>query len=231
MSLANLSPTGQPVGHKVEGVFPRPIPPHLPLKGTFGQLVPLAENHSGGLFTAFAQDATGGGWTYLPIDPWVDEDAAKEWCAHASQSKDPQFYTILDTDDIPVGFCSLLRIDPDVGCVEVGYIHFSPSMQKRPIATEVMYLMMKHIFDLGYRRYEWKCDDLNAGSRSAAARLGFTYEGTFRQARVYKGRNRDTAWFSLLDSEWPARRGKFERWLDASNFDAAGLQIQSLKDV
>lgn len=231
MSLADLSAIGQPVGHKVDGVFPCPVPPHTALLGRFGQLVPLAESHANGLFQAFAQDTTGNGWTYLPIAPWADQSVAQKWCADAAPSADPQFYTVLGADGTPLGFCSYLRIDPAVGSVEVGYIHFSPLMQKRPVATEAMYLMMKQVFDLGYRRYEWKCDDLNAGSRAAALRLGFTYEGTFRQARVYKGRNRDTAWFSILDHEWPDQKSKFERWLDPANFDQDGQQRQSLRNI
>ncbi|MGH1413792.1 MAG: GNAT family N-acetyltransferase [Pelagimonas sp.] len=230
MSLDKTSSTGQPVGHQVEGVFPCPVPPHRPLLGRFGQLVPLVESHADGLFDAFATDETGSGWTYLPDDPWADRTEARAWCANAEHSKDPQFYTIMDLDGRALGFCSFLRIMPGIGSIEVGYIHFSKRMQKRPVATDVMYLMMKHVFELGYRRYEWKCDDLNAGSRRAAARLGFRYEGTFRQATIYKGRNRDTAWFSIIDSEWPDAKNKFEHWLAPSNFDASGQQRQSLQD-
>jgi RimJ/RimL family protein N-acetyltransferase len=123
---------------------------------------------------------------------------------------------------------SYLRIEPAQGSVEVGHLQFSPLMQRTPVATEAMYLMMKHAFELGYRRYEWKCDSLNAGSRRAAARLGFTFEGIFRQAIVYKGRNRDTAWFSVLDSEWPALDAAFQAWLDPGNFDTDGRQRRSL---
>ena len=144
---------------------------------------------------------------------------------------DPQFYCIEDAKGIPSGFCSLLRIDPNVGSIEVGYIHFAPRLQKTPLATEAMFLLMRRAFeDLGYRRYEWKCDALNAPSRAAAQRLGFTFEGIFRQAQVYKGRNRDTAWFSILDSEWPALKIRFERWLSLGNFSESGQQKQRLAD-
>jgi RimJ/RimL family protein N-acetyltransferase len=127
-----------------------------------------------------------------------------------------------------VGVASYLRIAPAVGTIEVGHIHFSPLLQRTPAATEAMYLMMRHAFELGYRRYEWKCDALNAPSRRAAERLGFSFEGIFRQAVVVKGRNRDTAWYACIDREWPARREAFERWLDPANFDAEGRQRQPL---
>ena len=131
----------------------------------------------------------------------------------------------------PLGFltiASYLRIDPAAGSIEVGHINYSPLLQRKPAATEAMYLMMKHAFELGYRRYEWKCDALNAASRRAAERLGFTFEGTFRQAIVYKGRSRDTAWYSIIDQEWPALDAAFRGWLDPANFDAEGCQRRSL---
>jgi RimJ/RimL family protein N-acetyltransferase len=132
--------------------------------------------------------------------------------------------------DRPAGVASYLRIDPAMGSIEVGAILYSPALQRSPAATEAMYLMARHVFEeLGYRRYEWKCDSLNQASRRAAERLGFRYEGTFRQAWVVKGRNRDTAWYSIIDSEWPALRNAFERWLDPSNFDAAGKQRARLE--
>ncbi len=128
-----------------------------------------------------------------------------------------------------VGVASLMRIDHVAGVIEVGGINYAPPLQRTPAATEAMYLMMRRVFDeLGYRRYEWKCDALNAPSRAAALRLGFRYEGTFRQATVYKGRNRDTCWFSILDNEWAALKHAFERWLAPDNFDAAGQQRRSL---
>jgi RimJ/RimL family protein N-acetyltransferase len=131
-----------------------------------------------------------------------------------------------------VGVASYLRIEPAVGVIEVGHIHFSPLMQGRPISTEAMYLMMRLVFDeLGYRRYEWKCDALNQPSRAAAARLGMLFEGIFRQATIYKGRNRDTAWFSILDREWPAARSAFEAWLEPANFDAEGRQRRRLSEL
>ncbi len=230
-----MSPTndhGQPIGAPVAARFPRPRPPHVALDGRFGRLLPLREEHAPGLFAAFAADAAGTGWTYLPIEPWDTEEAAARWCRTAQGSADPQFYTVEDADGAASGFCSLLRIDPAVGSVEVGFIHFAPRLQRTALATEAMVLLMRHAFDtLGYRRYEWKCDALNAPSMRAAKRLGFTYEGTFRQATIYKGRNRDTAWFSIIDTEWPALAARFDRWLSAKNFDDDGRQRVRLSEV
>jgi RimJ/RimL family protein N-acetyltransferase len=131
-----------------------------------------------------------------------------------------------------VGVASYLRINPQDGVIEVGHIHFSPLLQRTTLATEAMYLMMKRVFDeLGYRRYEWKCDSLNEPSRKAALRLGYTFEGIFRQATMYKGRNRDTAWYAIIDKDWPVIRSAYESWLDPGNFDARGNQVSSLSDL
>jgi RimJ/RimL family protein N-acetyltransferase len=147
-----------------------------------------------------------------------------------AKSEDPLFFTILDNASASaVGYAAYLRIEPAHRVIEVGHILYTPRLQRTVGATEAMYLMARHVFEeLGYRRYEWKCNALNAPSRSAALRLGFTFEGVFRQHMIIKGRNRDTAWFSMLDSEWPARKAAFERWLDPSNFDAQGGQKRSL---
>lgn len=143
---------------------------------------------------------------------------------------DPLFHAVIDKrTEKAVGFATFMRIDPVMGVIEVGNINFAPILQRTPAATEAMFLMMQRVFnELGYRRYEWKCDNLNAPSHKAAKRLGFTYEGLFRQALVYKGRNRDTAWFSIIDSEWPALEAAFTGWLDVANFDEGGQQIKSL---
>ncbi|WP_244526318.1 GNAT family N-acetyltransferase [Wenxinia saemankumensis] len=175
------------------------------------------------LFDAFAEDRDGEGWTYLPHGPF---DGAEDFAADMAPrigGDDPIFFTIR-AEGRPVGHAAYLRIDPGSAAVEVGFIHYAPALQRRPAATEAMALMMARAFETGYRRYEWKCDALNAPSRRAAERLGFTYEGTFRQATHYKGRNRDTAWFSILDREWPARRVRLAAWLDPANFDAEGRQ-------
>jgi RimJ/RimL family protein N-acetyltransferase len=206
--------------------LPRPVPPHVILRGRYVTLAPLAEEHAEGLLAAFTDPA---GWTYLGTDePFADLAAARAWTAEKATSRDPLFYTLL-VDDRPLGVLSFLRIAPAAASIEVGNIHLSPALQGTRAATEAQYLLMRHVFDdLGYRRYEWKCDALNAPSRRAALRLGFSFEGIFRQALVYKGRNRDTAWFAMIDGEWPALRGAFERWLDPANFDPEGQQKTAL---
>jgi RimJ/RimL family protein N-acetyltransferase len=148
-------------------------------------------------------------------------------------SEDPLFHVILDrAGEEPLGIASYLRIDPGNGVIEVGHLHFGPQLQRTPAATEAMALMMARAFDeLGYRRYEWKCDSLNAPSRAAALRLGFTFEGIFRNAVVVKGRSRDTAWFSVTDAEWPKVRAGFEAWLAPANFDAEGRQRRGLAEL
>ena len=186
--------------------------------------------------TRSASIADGRNWTYLAQDPFERYDDFEAWVARSAESADPQFYAVLSapsTDSsaassAAVGVASYLRITPAAGTIEVGHIHFSPRLQHTPAATEAMYLMMRRAFELGYRRYEWKCDALNAPSRRAAQRLGFSYEGEFRQALVTKGRNRDTAWYACIDREWPALSAAFETWLDPDNFDANGRQRQAL---
>lgn len=223
---------GQPIGLPVDGSFPRPIPSHTPMQGHRISLEPTRAEHAAALYDAFLKDESGRNWTYLLREPLRDLSEAQAWIDECAASTDPQFYTLCTPDGTPVGIASHLRIDPKNGVIEVGHIHFSPLLQRSPAATEAMYLMMKRAFDeLGYRRYEWKCDALNGPSRRAAERLGFTYEGTFRQAVVSKGRNRDTAWFSIIDSEWPKLKERFEAWLAPENFDAEGQQIARLQDL
>jgi RimJ/RimL family protein N-acetyltransferase len=222
------NPLGQPIGDPVPGWTPRPRPPRTTMVGRTCRLEPLsAARHAADLHEANLLDADGRGWTYLPYGPFASLDDYRAWMASVERVEDPVFHTIVT--DRPVGVASYLRIDPAMGSIEVGHLRFSPRLQRTMAATEAMYLMMKRAFDeLGYRRYEWKCDSLNAPSRAAAERFGFTYEGTFRQAIVMKGRNRDSAWFSIVDSEWPAIRDAFEAWLDPANFDAAGMQRRPL---
>ncbi|WP_417206388.1 GNAT family N-acetyltransferase [Antarctobacter sp.] len=221
-----LNEYGQPIGLPVDLPLPRPAPPHQVLQGRYAVLEPLSADHAEEFFDVFTDPA---GWTYLGEEtPFADRQHARDWTAGKALSRDPLFYTVM-VDGRPVGFLSLLRITPQAASIEVGFIHFSPALQGTRAATEVQYLLMRHVFDdLGYRRYEWKCDALNAPSRRAALRLGFTFEGVFRQALVYKGRNRDTAWYSILDSEWPALRAAYERWLSPGNFDKDRRQRQSL---
>ena len=165
-------------------------------------------------------------WTYMAYGPFAGAEAYLAWAAQSAASQDPLFHAILDrSTGKAVGVAAFLRIEPAVGVIEVGHIAFAPALQRTPAATEAMYLLMRRVFDeLGYRRYEWKCDALNAPSRAAAARLGFTFEGVFRQATLYKGRNRDTAWYSIIDREWPRQKAAFEAWLDPANFDEQGRQ-------
>lgn len=224
---------GDPIGPVVEGWTPRPRPPRSAMEGRLTRLEPLsADRHAADLHAANSTDPDGRMWTYMPAGPFASLKAYIDWARAAEASEDPLHFAVIDrATGKPLGTASFLRIDPPSGVIEVGWIAWSPLLQKTPLATEAMYLMMRRVFDeLGYRRYEWKCNALNAPSMRAAERLGFTYEGTFRQAAVVKGRNRDTAWFSILDTEWPRARAAFEAWLAPSNFDD-GRQIRSLQDI
>jgi RimJ/RimL family protein N-acetyltransferase len=171
-------------------------------------------------------------WDYLPYGPFATEADWRAWAESMAGLADPWFYALRDLrTGRAAGVASFLRITPAAGSIEVGHINLSPTLQQTPAATEAMALMMGWAFDAGYRRYEWKCDALNLPSRRAAARLGLSYEGIFRQAAVVKGRNRDTAWFAAIDSEWPALSAAFARWLDPANFDADGRQRSSLSSL
>ena len=221
---------GQAIGEPIEGWRPPPRPPRVELGGRWCALEPLdAGRHGADLYAAVSHDNSGRNWTYLAYGPFADEASYLQWLRSVSDVADPMFYAIIDSaSGAAVGVGSYLRIDPANGCIEVGHLHFSPLMQRTPVASEAMYLMMKHVFELGYRRYEWKCDSCNVPSRQAAQRFGFSYEGVFRQATLYKGRNRDTAWYAIIDKDWPALRAAYERWLAPQNFDAAGQQRESL---
>ena len=188
--------------------------------------------HCDDLFTAFAADTNNQIWDYLPYGPFETAADLTDWMRATCAGPDPYFFAIIDkASNRAVGVASYLRINPDSGSIEVGHINFSPRLQSTIGATEAMYLMMRWAFMAGYRRYEWKCKDLNTRSKQAARRLGFSFEGVFRQAAVVKGRNRDTAWFSVLDSEWPAVKSGFELWLDPANFNEAGGQRQGLMQL
>jgi RimJ/RimL family protein N-acetyltransferase len=189
--------------------------------------------HAAELFAANSLDTEGRNWTYLPSGPFADFDSYRGWLEKVAAGEDPLFHTIVDlASGRAVGVAALMRIDRNNGVIEVGNINYSPLLQRRPAATEAMFLMMTRVFEeLGYRRYEWKCDSLNAPSRAAALRLGFQYEGLFRQAVVYKGRNRDTTWFSIIDKEWPALKLAYQQWLAPENFDDAGRQRNGLAEL
>lgn len=218
------------LGEAVTNWTPPPRPSG-PLVGRFVELVPLvADQHAADLHRAFSTDDSL--WDYLPYGPFSSVAQFHHWAKEAEGGADPFFYAIrnLDTGHF-VGVASYLRIAPEAGSIEVGHINFSPELQRGRAATEVMFLMMQWAFDAGYRRYEWKCNALNLPSRRAAQRLGFSYEGIFRQAAVVKGHNRDTAWFAAIDKDWPALREAFGVWLSPANFDADGQQKERLSDL
>ncbi len=224
---------GQPVGFPVDGWTARPEPPRSAMDGRWCRVEPIdPERHAAELHEANTEDAEDRIWSYLAYGPFETLADYRAWMAATCLGDDPRFHAVIDLrDGRAAGVASYLRLQPAVGVIEVGHINYAPRLQNGRAGTEAMYLMMRRAFgELGYRRYEWKCDSLNAGSRHAAERLGFRFEGVFRQATVYKGRNRDSAWYAILDSEWPAIRAAFERWLDPGNFDADGRQRGRLSD-
>ncbi len=217
------------IGSLVEDSNPAPRPARVRLEGRFTTLVPLdADLHADALWLILHDPADDPLWLYMGDGPYRHRETFVANIVRKAASEDPMFYAIL-VDGVAVGYASLMRIDPANRAIEVGNIMYSPGLQRTAAATEAMYLLAKYVFeDLGYRRYEWKCNSHNEPSKRAAKRLGFTYEGLFRQHMIIKGRNRDTAWFSMLDKEWPDRKKGFEDWLDQNNFDSEGCQIRSL---
>jgi RimJ/RimL family protein N-acetyltransferase len=210
---------------------PAPGPERIALEGTAVCVVPLDPvAHGDALFEGAGGLKAAALWQYLFNGPFADRQTFDEWLREKAASTDPLFYAILDKGrGTAAGVASLMRIDRSHRVIEVGNILYTPALQRTRGATEAMYLLARYVFDaLGYRRYEWKCNAENAPSRAAALRLGFTFEGIFRQHMIVKGRNRDTAWFSMLDREWPERRARFERWLDPANFDESGRQKAAL---
>jgi RimJ/RimL family protein N-acetyltransferase len=234
LATHNQSPAGSaardswPVGPPVN-VTPARLPEPITLQGRFGTVARLdAKRDAAGLWQALRDH--GEVWTYISsAGPFADEAAFAAWLADREKLQDPYFFTVLDRDRHAIGLLALMAIRPDMRIVEIGSIVYSPQLQRTPLATETQYLLARYAFEtLGYRRYEWKCNALNAASRRAALRLGFTFEAIFRQHMVTKGCNRDTAWFSMIDSEWPERKRHFERWLTPDNFDRDGWQKISL---
>jgi RimJ/RimL family protein N-acetyltransferase len=221
---------GRPLGEAVPRWRGATAPQRVIMPGRLCRVEPFElARHGAGLRAALAPDRDG--WAYLAIPPQSDAEWAR-WLADRAESRDPLHFAIVDAaNDEVIGCAAYLRINPPDGSIEVGWLHFSPRLKRTAHATEAMYLMMRQAFAWGYRRYEWKCNRLNAASMRAAARLGFTFEGVFRQARVNWGLNRDTAWFSLLDSEWPRACAALEAWLAPANFDAQGRQHASLDDL
>jgi RimJ/RimL family protein N-acetyltransferase len=222
----------EPIGFAVEPLPSARTPGREPMQGGYVRLEPVDVTAQAASLYALshARPEDAALWTYLAYGPFGDQGAFERWLAERAASTDPLFFAVIDRQSGKAsGMASYLNIVPDMGCIEIGHIWFAPPLQRTRASTEAIFLMMRHMFDdLGYRRLEWKCNALNEASMRAARRFGFTYEGTFRQHMVVKGRNRDTAWFSLLDREWPAVRAAFEHWLAPANFDAAGRQRTSL---
>jgi RimJ/RimL family protein N-acetyltransferase len=221
---------GLPIGRRVIGApTQRPVP--TVLHGRYVSLVPLdPEAHSEALFLGTHGEGRERTWLYMPDGPFENRETLKRSLEVKAASTDGLFFSIIESGGTPRGYASYMRIKPEHGVMEVGNIVFAPEFQRTTGATEAMYLMARHAFDLGFRRYEWKCDALNEPSREAALRLGFQFEGVFRQHMIIKGRNRDTAWFSMLDSKWAAQRRALESWLDPANFDTAGQQKRRLSE-
>ncbi len=224
---------GQPIGPALPEWVPPPRPARAALNGSYCRLEPLdAEQHAADLWRAWSSKPTDASWTYLPYGPFSSESQLTDWIRAQAAAADPLFLAILDPDSgKALGWISWMRITPEAGSIEIGHLAFSPALQRTRMATEAIFLTIRECFRLGYRRVEWKCDALNAPSRAAAERLGFQFEGLFRQALVYKGRSRDTAWYSILNQEWIGLEVGFKGWLAPENFSADGSQLQSLRTL
>ena len=219
------------LGHPVDGWTPPPRPLRQPLQGHYIRLEPLdADSHAAQLHRAFSGHDNL--WDFMPYGPFSSASAYHRWVKDQMGRDDPMFFALIDTaSGHALGVASFLRITPEAGSIEVGHICLSPALQRTPAATEAMIVMMDWAFGAGYRRYEWKCNALNLPSRRAAQRLGFSYEGIFRNHMVIKGRNRDSAWFSVIDSEWPALHEAYSAWLSPRNFGPDGRQRERLSDL
>lgn len=225
-----MNELGQPIGYAIHNFKPPSQPNFHHLYGNFVSVEPISESHLSALYESFSLDLKGGNWTYLAYGPFQSSKEFSEWAQKNCFGEDPKFYTIL-LGEKPAGLVSYLRIEPLVGCLEVGHVHLSPLLQKKREGTEALILMIQWAFNAGYRRVEWKCDALNAPSRHAAQRLGFSFEGIFRQATIYKSRNRDTAWHSITHQEWPALENAFQIWRNPKNFDSEGKELQKLSNL
>ena len=224
---------GQLVGDALPDWQPRPYPQRQTLQGRLCYLEPLAGKHAEALFAAHQLAPDTRSWTWLLREPDSSVEEFSAWVAGLTGLSDPIHFAVIDRQTRqPVGSLALMRIDANNGVVEVGHVHFSPLLSRTAMATEAHWLLMRYVFDtLGYRRYEWKCNSLNEPSRRAAQRLGFHYEGRFRQALVIKGHNRDTDWFSIIDAEWPQIDSAMQKWLASDNFSADGQQIRALESL
>jgi RimJ/RimL family protein N-acetyltransferase len=226
-----LNEFGQPIGPRVANWTEPPRPILQTLTGNYCRVEPLKPAHASDLYRALGSEQNARGWTYLNYGPFATDAEFADWITSICGQSDPVFYALLSSAGTALGLASYLRIEPAAGSIEVGHLHFSPAMARTPIASEAMYLMMAQAFAWGYRRYEWKCNALNLPSRRAAQRLGFSYEGVFRQAGINKGRNRDTAWFAITDADWPDLQKALLTWLAADNFTAEGQQISALSEL
>ncbi|ALM87116.1 GNAT family N-acetyltransferase [Bordetella sp. N] len=225
---------GQPIGPALPDWSARPDPAAVTLQGRHCRLEPLdAQRHAADLHAAYQVAPDGRDWTYLSLERPATLEEFQRYAENAARSSDPRHYAVIDLrTNQAVGTLALMRITPAVGVIEVGHVTFSPLLKRTPISTEAQFLLMAYAFDqLGYRRYEWKCDSLNGPSRAAAERLGFSFEGVFRQLVVYKGRSRDTAWYAIIDTEWPVLKQAFETWLAPANQDEQGRQKKSLAAI
>jgi NAD(P)H-dependent FMN reductase/RimJ/RimL family protein N-acetyltransferase len=233
LAANSTAAASQPLGRALPHWQPRPLPERRNFQGIYSRIEPLDPvRHGEQLYAALCNESGAAAWTYLPANAPVDRNAWRSRLENYAASRDPFFFTLFGESGQAAGICAYLRIAPEHGSIEIGHIHLSPQLQQTRTATEIQYLLMRHAFDdLGYRRYEWKCDALNAPSRRAALRLGFRFEGIFFNAIVYKQRSRDTAWFSITDDEWPRVRRGFELWLAPENFDAEGRQLHSLASL
>lgn len=221
---------GQLVGFALGNFITPPYPNSNFLAGNYARIEPISTTHVPSLYDAYSIDSKGINWTYLPYGPFADSVEFTEWAKSTCFGDDPKFYTIFLNNN-PAGLASYLRIEQKVGCIEIGHIHLSPLLQRTRAGTEALLLMIEWVFGAGYRRLEWKCDALNTPSRRAAQRLGFSFEGIFRQATMYKSRNRDTAWYAITDKEWPNLEKAYQIWKQSDNFDATGRELKKLSDL
>jgi RimJ/RimL family protein N-acetyltransferase len=230
--LPETNEHGQQVGDLVTGWTTRPRAEAVLLTGRYVRLEPLSAEHAPALHAALCNPGDDELWTYRPTGPPTGVPAMEQLIEATLAAPDMETFALVPVGEPAQGIASYMRIEPTTGQVEIAGVLYARSLQRTRAATEAIHLSMRHAFDdLGYRRFEWKCDRLNEPSRRAARRLGFTYEGRFRNHMITKGRNRDTDWFSVTDAEWPAVKAAHERWLDPANFDATGTQLTSLSDL
>lgn len=221
---------GQPIGYPIQDFKLPPHPNFTLLTGNAVTLTPISHSHLSSLYTAFSRDSKGLNWTYMPYGPFLNEADFTNWAEATCFGEDPKFYTISGFEG-PAGVASYLRIDPKIGSIEIGHIHLSPLLQRTRAGTEALLLLIEWAFETGYRRLEWKCDALNAPSRHAAQRLGLSYEGVFRQATIYKSRNRDTAWYAATSKDWPNLKKAYHTWRNPDNFNAQNHEIRKLSEL